>query len=65
MLSGRGKDGSAFLREATINMMTKCYTKGLGENRGLGWRIKNTPDSVACEYFSDYSYAMLLVHLFG
>lgn len=56
MLSGRGKDGSTFLKDTTIHMMTKCYTKGLGENRGLGWRIKNTPDSVACEYFSDNSY---------
>ena len=56
MLTGEGADGTGFLKKETIAMMTKCYTKGLGENRGLGWRLKNTPDSTVGEYFSDTSF---------
>ncbi len=44
------------LHKDTISVMTRSYTDGLQERRGLGWCIKNTPDMTAGEYFSDQSF---------
>jgi CubicO group peptidase (beta-lactamase class C family) len=50
-LEGRG----AFLRRPTALMMTRNETRGLGENRGLGWMLKG-PGSAAGDLMSDRSF---------
>ncbi len=50
------EDAGKLLHKKTISVMTKNYTAGYQENRGLGWCIKNTPDRTAGEYFSDQSF---------
>ncbi|MGF7141619.1 CubicO group peptidase (beta-lactamase class C family) [Anaerotaenia torta] len=56
-LSAPGREGSPLLlHKRTLDMMTRNYTKGLNENRGLGWCVKNTPDNTAGEYFSESSF---------
>ncbi len=55
-LISKSEDSAQLLQKKTLEIMTRNYTKGLNENRGLGWCIKNTPDNVAGEYFSKDSF---------
>jgi CubicO group peptidase (beta-lactamase class C family) len=56
MLITEREDSTRLLHKKTISMMTKNYTSGCQENRGLGWSVKNTLDLTAGEYFSDNSF---------
>ncbi len=57
MLWKEGEDKTGrLLDKKTISIMTRNYTGEYGENRGLGWCIKNIPDMTVGEYFSDSSF---------
>lgn len=56
LLSKEEEGSNGFLHKRSILVMTRNYTEGLGENRGLGWCVKNTPDLTAGEYFSEKSF---------
>jgi CubicO group peptidase (beta-lactamase class C family) len=47
--------GNSFLQKATIEMMICNYTKGRGENRGLGWMLAG-PGSAAGDLMSSRSF---------
>jgi CubicO group peptidase (beta-lactamase class C family) len=50
----KGREG-AFLKKPVIEMMTRNYTEGRGENRGLGWILKG-PGSAAGDLMSARSF---------
>ncbi len=56
ILPADGTDRAGILHRKTIEVMTRNYTGGLQENRGLGWCVKNRLDLIAGEYVSERSF---------
>lgn len=55
------------LNDNSINLLSKCYTEGLNERRGLGWKLKNTGsdtgDSVSdsCLFHTGFTGTSILI----
>ena len=56
MLSGLTVEGTRFLFDSTIQLMTKNHTSGMNLARGLGWQGKDPYESPAGDLFGEKSF---------